>query len=141
MFIKSQKPLLYKLALALECLMEASASNGDPHRPALALGSGPLTSLQKLQKLRRQSLAWRGELPSALQVSISVTRSGGILALSSGIFTLGDPLSGVDWSIMPGSTPGSFPLPSSFLSLYILPSLLSSMPQSFNHPKFSFFVG
>jgi hypothetical protein len=52
--------------------------------------SPSLTSLQKLQRLRRQSLAWRGELPSALKLEIPVTRPDSIYELNGGVFALGD---------------------------------------------------
>jgi hypothetical protein len=103
-FIKEQKGLLYKLALAFERQIDspcqvftpyinvASSSfttNNDECNPSSS-PSAPPTSHQKLQRLRRQGLAWRGDLPPALKLSLPVTRSDSIYELNGGVFALGD---------------------------------------------------
>jgi hypothetical protein len=113
MFIKEQKGLLYKLALAFERQVDspcqvftpyinvASSSSqtspfttqGDEDKDPSSSSSSPslpLTSHQKLQRLRRQGLAWRSDLPPALKFSLPVTRSDSIYELNGGVFALGD---------------------------------------------------
>ena len=89
----------------------------------------PLTSLRKLQKLRRQSFAWQGELPSALQVSFPVNPYDSIRVLNGGILVLGELFLREALSSFPRYPPGSSPPPSSFLPFHFAPlPLLSSAP-------------
>ena len=124
MVIKNQTALLYKLALALECLVEVPLSDGNPYRPTPT--SEPLTLLQKLQKLRRQSLAWRGELPPAQQVGFPITRDHPVYVLNSGILAFGNPFYGESWYYVRGYIPGSSPGPQ-----HIPPSLCDVSPRVF----------
>jgi hypothetical protein len=100
-FIKEQKGLLYKLALAFErqvdspCQVFSPYINVAPSLPTTTTNGNeenppPLTSHQKLQRLRRQGLAWRSDLPPALKLSLPVTRSDSIYELNGGVFALGD---------------------------------------------------
>jgi hypothetical protein len=113
-FIKNQRTLLYKLALALERQMDSSWNGAS---------FPPLTSLQKLQRLRRQSLAWRGELPSALKLEIPVTRPDSIYELNGGIFALGDTHSG-------GAVGGVVAFPGMSLRKDFISSLLKDLTDS-----------
>lgn len=136
-FIMKRRPLLYKIALKYECQVDCQeetrtlpvadsiyASAGEPYPTSLHLA---LSSSQKLQHLRRQSLAWCGVRSPAMRKLIPVTRNDTIYELNGGIFGLGDVL-GTEPVWVPDPVPG-YPSPPSSpytrLDFVRLPSALT----------------
>jgi hypothetical protein len=85
-FINYQKPLLYRLALVFEKHVDEPSLSVSPSVKTDA----PLTSHQKLERMRRQGLAWRGEIPPSMRTTIPVTGGDSIYELNGGVFALGD---------------------------------------------------
>ena len=111
----TQQPLIYKIALKYECQVDCQEGVRTLPVPesiytytiesSSTLSRPRLTSRQKLQRLCRQSLAWRGVRSPAMTRSIPVTRNDTIYELNGGIFALGD-LFGTEPVWVPDPVPG-----------------------------------